>query len=106
MTWSTREGKKGGESRTGGQNREAQNRSPDVQTSDFLTRTRKSLGRGSRWQKGTLAGIQNRDVQTSDFLVLGQGRPWAGASGTGKKGEPRGVHRVGGTQVGFFITGT
>ena len=67
------------------------------------TRTRKSLGRGSRWQKGTLAGIQNRDVQTSDFLVLGQGRPWAGASGTGKKGEPRGVHRVGGTQVGFFI---
>ena len=84
------------------------------------TRTRKSLGRGSRWQKGTLAGIQNRDVQTSDFLVPGQGSPWAGAAGTGKKGEPRGVHRVGGIQgrseqskgnktvalVGFFITGT
>ena len=66
------------------------------------TRTRKSLGRGSRWQKGTLAGIQNRDAQTSVFLVLGQGRSWAGASGTGKKGESRGDHRVGGTQVGFF----
>merc|ERR1712218_172824 len=83
---------------TGARHREAQNRSPDVQTSDFLTRTRKSLGRGSRWQKGTLAGIQNRDVQTSDFLVPGQGSPWAGAAGTGKKGELRGVHRVGGIQ--------
>ena len=39
---------KKGESRTGGQNREAQNRSPDVQTSDFLTRTRKILGRSIR----------------------------------------------------------
>ena len=37
MTWSTRTGKKG-ESRTGGQNREVQNRSPDVQTSDFLVK--------------------------------------------------------------------
>ena len=45
------------------------------------TRTRKSLGRGSRWQKGTLAGIQNRDAQTSDFLVPGQGSPWTGAAG-------------------------
>ena len=45
------------------------------------TKTRKSLGRGSRWQKGTLAGIQNRDVQTSDFLVPGQGSPWAGVAG-------------------------
>ena len=37
MTWSTRTGKKG-ESRTGGQNREVQNRNPDVQTSDFLVK--------------------------------------------------------------------
>ena len=45
------------------------------------TRTRKSLGRGSRWQKGTLAGIQNRDAQTSDFLVPEQGSSWFGAAG-------------------------
>ena len=45
------------------------------------TMTKKSLGGGSRWQKGTPAWIQNRDNQTSDFLVPEQGSSWFGAAG-------------------------
>ena len=62
------------------------------------TRTRKSLGRGSRWQKGTLAGIQNRDVQTSDFLV-----PGASTQGRWNPGKSRAEQGEQGCSVGWFL---
>ena len=88
MTWSTRAGQKGGT-----QDRGPEQGSPEQESRTGMskpvtswlkkkTRTRKSLGRGSRRQKGTIAGrtgIQNRDVQTSeeedkDKEVSGQGQ--------------------------------
>ena len=63
------------------------------------TRTKKSLGRGSRWQKGTLAVVQNRNAQTSDFLVPGastQGR-WNPGKSRAEQGEQDCM------LVGFFM---